>query len=272
MVDDDHWTVLWPPFDSHLLPRSVWPVVPVPVACFWLRGVGPGAGAGFIHARAFSLRLSIDEVLPILPDPPIGGGATRPETRPGRLAQPSPFRTTPGSESSSCSYTPRCLVAKGCDEAGGDCDWAPWVNGCLAPAPESGETECRVGMVLNCLELRRLDSDLRCGTLRVVDEPRRAGVEGTPRSAGGLSGTVRDGSARTNTGSARLPCLRWMQEGNGELTGTGSVLLVFVFLGPALPKELHDVRYWSFSQLLPIIDIHNLYRRAYRSASPSCSS
>jgi hypothetical protein len=42
---------------------------------------------------------------------------------------------------------------------------------------------------LNCLEPRRLDSDFRWGTFRVV-EARRAGVEGTPRKAGGLRGTV----------------------------------------------------------------------------------
>jgi hypothetical protein len=47
--------------------------------------------------------------------------------------------------------------------------------------------------VLNCLEPRRFDSDFRWGTFRVV-EARRAGVEGTPRKAGGLRGTV-DGSA-----------------------------------------------------------------------------
>lgn len=47
--------------------------------------------------------------------------------------------------------------------------------------------------MLNCLDPRRLDSDFRCGTFRVV-EARRAGVEGTPRKAGGLRGTV-DGSA-----------------------------------------------------------------------------
>jgi hypothetical protein len=46
---------------------------------------------------------------------------------------------------------------------------------------------------LNCLEPRRFDSDFRWGTFLVV-EARRAGVEGTPRKAGGLRGTV-DGSA-----------------------------------------------------------------------------
>ena len=50
-----------------------------------------------------------------------------------------------------------------------------------------------MGRVLNCLEPLRLDSDFRWGTFRVV-EARRAGVDGTPRRAGGLRGTV-DGSA-----------------------------------------------------------------------------
>ena len=50
-----------------------------------------------------------------------------------------------------------------------------------------------MGMVLNCLEPRKFDSDFRWGTFRVV-EARRAGVDGTPRRAGGLRGTV-DGSA-----------------------------------------------------------------------------
>ena len=57
--------------------------------------------------------------------------------------------------------------------------------------------EERVGMVLNCRELRRFDSDFRAGTtVPLVVEERRAGVEGTPRSAGGLRGIVRVGSAK----------------------------------------------------------------------------
>jgi len=56
-----------------------------------------------------------------------------------------------------------------------------------------GDVDCRVGKVLNCLDPRRFDSDFRWGTFRVV-EARRAGVEGTPRRAGGLRGTI-DGSA-----------------------------------------------------------------------------
>lgn len=53
--------------------------------------------------------------------------------------------------------------------------------------------------MLNCLDPRRLDSDFRWGTFRVV-EARRAGVEGTPRKAGGLRGTV-DGSATSSAHS-----------------------------------------------------------------------
>jgi hypothetical protein len=91
-----------------------------------------------------------------------------------KLLQPSPWRITPGSNSRRSSYTAR----RG-------------ESGAL------GSVLKVEGRVLNGLELRRLDSDLRVRGLvfdkRVVED-RRAGVEGTPRNAGALSGIVPSGS------------------------------------------------------------------------------